>query len=109
MTKIILKNTGSVLNVNSISRGKTRPRKKYVGTILFANGIYGDVSVIQSDFGKLPDSEVFHLHQKQFISEVMKHDIKIKNDFGSIYHFDGYYRLFKNGSGRFVGEINKVM
>jgi hypothetical protein len=76
-------------------------RKKYKGSILFAQGEYGDLVVIRADFPSLPNSPWLHDHLQDFVAERAQ-------EAGKVYRFDGSYMMFKNGNPSFKGEVTQV-
>jgi len=99
----------ATVNSNTFRRPTPIPRKKYEGTILFAWGEYEDIAIIRSDFDKLPEFGAFYGHQMTFLTNMIKCDKNLREDFGSVFAFNGYYRQFANGNARFVGKITKIM
>jgi hypothetical protein len=79
------------------------PRRLYRGEILFAHGDYGDHVVIRCKFKDLPDSPWFYDQLTDWTS-----DKAFKHPRGTILKFEGTYMMFKNGKGRFSGQVRRV-
>jgi len=77
---------------------------RHPGSILFAHGEYGDIVPLRTDFPTVHDSPWFFDGLNDYIGrQVMK-----RNKPGTIYRFDGWYVLQKNGKGRFSGKVHVV-
>ena len=76
-------------------------RKKYRGTIVFAQSEYGSLVPIRADFKNLPDSPWFFEHLNDFVA-------KRAAEAGTVYKFEGTYMVFKNGRPSFSGTVREV-
>lgn len=95
----------NTIAVQKATWGHLAPRcnKKYTGTIVFSISAYGDMVVIDADFGDLPDSPwLFEaLHEFPFADEGLVH--------GAVYRFDGIFRNYKFEGSRTVISISRKM
>jgi len=76
-------------------------RKKYHGTVIFAQSEYGAIVPIRADFKGLPDSPWFYDHLTDFVGDKAV-------EAGVVYKFEGTYMLFKNGSPSFSGKVSVI-
>lgn len=77
------------------------PKQDYAGTIVFAHGIYGDVTIVDVDFAGLPDSPWLFEGVHSFIDA---HGTEP----GTIYRFTGTYRRTRKGNHRFTGAVTVI-
>jgi hypothetical protein len=86
-----------------------KPKVIYPGYVVFTHGCFGDITVIESEFGELPDSPWFYraLHEYvgDFIVPPRKNEMKMR---GGIWRFDGYCKMFKNGRIKFSGKVRPM-
>lgn len=80
-----------------------KPRKKYVGHILFAFGEYGDCVPIRSQFVGLRDSPWFFDDLMEFIGEQCTDARR-----GQVWRFDGSYTKNLDDTCSFVGELRMI-
>lgn len=78
-----------------------KPNTIYPGTLVFAQGDYGNLVPLKTEFKNLPGSPWFFNDMQDFINKKAK-------TAGHIYKFTGTYRLLKNGKGRFSGTVQDV-
>jgi hypothetical protein len=77
------------------------PGRAYPGTILFAEGEWGDLVLLRANFTDLPDSPWFYdALQEWQLDQATKP--------GGLYRFTGTYRRFRNGRHRFAGRVEEV-
>lgn len=76
-------------------------RKKYPGSIIFAQSEFGQLVPIRSSFDDLPDSPWFYQHLTDFVADKATEP-------GQVCRFEGHYQLYKNGKGKFTGTITEV-
>ncbi len=76
--------------------------KLYRGSILFAQGAYRDLVVIQCGFPGLPDSPWFYQHLQDFIDEQ-------ETESGCLYAFRGTYSMDKDGNAHWKGKTKRVL
>jgi hypothetical protein len=74
------------------------PGKRYRGSILFAEGEYGDLVILRVDFGEAGNGPWFH----EAINDWL---IEQETESGEMYRFEGYYLLTKRGEHRFRGNV----
>lgn len=78
------------------------PGTLYRGHIVFAHGVYGDLVVLEVDFGgRADDGPWFYegLHDWTWDQDTKP---------GCIYRFDGTYRLRKDNQHDFIGTIKEL-
>lgn len=68
----------------------------YPGTMLFAHGCFGDLVVLAHTFAC--EGPWFYAHLQDFTGTKSAQE-------PGLYRFRGYYQRFKNGNGRFVGQV----
>lgn len=79
-----------------------RPGVEHPGQIVFAEGAFGGERIVLSvDFGDAGDVPWFYAGIHEWL---LDQDAEP----GSIYRFDGVYRLAADGANEFVGEVRKV-
>jgi hypothetical protein len=79
------------------------PLKEYPGHMLFAWGQYGDIVIVDSDFGDLPGSPWRYSAEHDFAGKTTK--IKER---GGLYKFTGKLRMCRNGVIKFIGKTVRV-
>lgn len=80
---------------------RPEPGKKYDGWILFTYTCYGDIVIIDWDFGELPASP---WQCSDFINFIVTYSKEIKTP--GVFRWTGWYKRFKNerchfGNGKF--------
>jgi hypothetical protein len=86
---------------NTFGHLAPQPGKSYPGSIVFAQSEFGQLVPIRTDFEDLPDSPWFHNHLTDFVGDKATEP-------GQVYRFDGHYRMYKNGKGKFTGTVKQV-
>lgn len=87
--------------------GHLAPKRSvaHPGFILFSLSAYGDITVLDSEFGDVPDSPWLYEAMNDFAA---RHVTKKDRDGCAIYRFDGTMTMFKNGSFRFSGKTRPM-
>lgn len=85
---------------------------RYPGYMVIAASCFGDgsVAIVAWEFGALASSPWTYEETQEFAVdavEKMRNRRKDKNRAG-VFRFDGYYREFKKGGGRFYGKVRRV-
>lgn len=83
------------------------PQQKYSGTIIFAEGTYGDIVVLRSQFEGLDGSPWYFEDEQDFVGGYILKQSGAEE--GPVYKFTGYYQKCKNERGRFVGKTHKLI
>lgn len=80
-----------------------QPGVKYPGVIVFAEGIYGSDGIVtlRCEFGDAGHGPWFYEGLQDWL---FQQDVEA----GTVYRFDGFYRLTKRGAHTFRGKVTAV-